>query len=109
MTIQTLTLGKRKFVILPEKDYRRLQQKAEKISAQDKGDIAEAKRREREPSVPMEAVRKRLRRVKVDSEDYVLHEYSVNEKQAERAYKAVKADVIAARKSGRTRLFAGKP
>lgn len=60
MTIQTLTLGKRKFVVIPEKDFRRLQAKAEEISAQDKGDIAEAKRREREPSVPLRTVRKRL-------------------------------------------------
>ena len=60
MTIQTLILGKRKFVVIPESDFRRLQCKAEEISAQDKGDIAEAKRREREPSVPLRAVRKRL-------------------------------------------------
>ncbi len=59
-TVQTLTLGKRKFVVVPEKDFRRLQRKAEEISAQDKGDIAEAKRREHEPSVPLGAVRKRL-------------------------------------------------
>lgn len=60
MAIQTLIIGKRKFVLIPEKDFRRLQLKAEQISAQDKGDIAEAKRREREPSVPLHAVRKRL-------------------------------------------------
>jgi hypothetical protein len=60
MTIQTLTLGKRKFVVIPEKDFRRLQRKAGEISNQDKGDIAEAKRREHEPAVPLEAVRKRL-------------------------------------------------
>ncbi len=60
MTVQTLTLGKKKFVIVPEKDFRRLQQKAEEISTQDKGDIAEAKRRQREPSVPLAAVRKRF-------------------------------------------------
>jgi len=60
MTIQTLTLGKRKFVVVLEKDFRRLQARAEEISVQDEGDIAEAKRREREPSVSLEAVRKRL-------------------------------------------------
>ena len=60
MTVQTLTLGKRKFVVVPEKHYRRLQAKAEEISVQDKGDIAEAKRREHEPSVSLAAVRKRL-------------------------------------------------
>lgn len=60
MTIQTLILGKRKFVVIPEKDFRRLQSRAEEISTQDKGDVAEAKRRDREPSVPLRAVRKRL-------------------------------------------------
>jgi hypothetical protein len=60
MTVQTLTLGKRKFVVVPEKEFRRLQRKAEEISIQDKGDVAEAKRREHEPSVLLAAVRKRL-------------------------------------------------
>ena len=45
MTIQTVRLGKKKFVIVPEADFRRLQVRAEKITEQDKGDIAEAKRR----------------------------------------------------------------
>ena len=49
-----------------------------------------------------------LRPVEVHSEDYVLHEYGVSEKQAERAYKAVKADVRGARASGKTRPFTGK-
>ncbi len=49
-----------------------------------------------------------LRPVAVHSEDYVLHEYGVDEKQVERAHKAVKADVKAARASGRTRPFTGK-
>jgi hypothetical protein len=60
MTVQTVKLAGKRFVIVPEKDFRRLQKQAEDISAQDKGDIAEAKRREREPSVSLEAVRKRL-------------------------------------------------
>jgi hypothetical protein len=60
MTVQTLTLGKQKFVVVPEKEFRRLQKKAEEISAQDRGDIAEAKRREKEPSISLEAVRKRI-------------------------------------------------
>jgi hypothetical protein len=33
---------------------------ARRLTAQDRGDIAEARRREHEPSVPLEAVRKRL-------------------------------------------------
>ncbi len=60
MTLQTVELVGKRFVIVPEKEFRRLQERAEEISVQDKGDIAEAKRRTRERSVPLEAVRKRL-------------------------------------------------
>lgn len=60
MTVQTVKLAGKRFVIVPEKDFRRLRKLAQEISVQDKGDIAEAKRREREPSVSLEAVRKRL-------------------------------------------------
>jgi antitoxin (DNA-binding transcriptional repressor) of toxin-antitoxin stability system len=49
-----------------------------------------------------------LRPVAVHSEDYVLNEYGVTERQAERAFKAVKSDVKAARASGQTKPFAGK-
>ncbi|MEI8194509.1 MAG: hypothetical protein WCI73_01225 [Phycisphaerae bacterium] len=49
-----------------------------------------------------------LRPVGVHSEDYVLQEYGVSEPQAERAYKAVREDVKAARASGRTKPFTGK-
>jgi hypothetical protein len=68
MTLQTVTLRGTKFVIVPEREYRQLQAKAKtrpahkerRLSAQDRGDIAEAKRREHEPSVPLKAVRERL-------------------------------------------------
>ena len=49
-----------------------------------------------------------LRPVEVYSEDYVLREYGVSEKQAERARLAVKADVRNARASGETKPFKGK-
>ena len=49
-----------------------------------------------------------LRPVEVHSDDYVLHEYGVKEKQAERAYKAVKTDVRRARASGQSKPFTGK-
>ena len=49
-----------------------------------------------------------LRPVEVHSADYVLHEYGVGEQQAERAYKAVRADVRKARASGQTKAFTGK-
>jgi hypothetical protein len=60
MAVQILALGKKRFVVIPEKEYRRLQKKAGEISVERNGDIAEAKRREREPSVSLTAVRKRL-------------------------------------------------
>lgn len=69
MTVQTVKLGNQKFVIVPEKQYRDLEakaaqarpaSKARRLTAQDKGDIAESRRRMAEPSIPLEAVRKRL-------------------------------------------------
>ena len=66
MAVQTLTLGRERFVLLREKDYRELKararpaSKARRLTAQDRGDIAEATRREDEPSTPLKAVRKRL-------------------------------------------------
>ena len=60
MTVQTLILGKRKFVVVPEKEFRALQKRAEAIRVQDAGDAEEAKRREKEPSISLAAVRKRL-------------------------------------------------
>jgi hypothetical protein len=38
MTVQTLTLGKQKFVVILEKDFRRLQEKAGASNAHDAGD-----------------------------------------------------------------------
>jgi antitoxin (DNA-binding transcriptional repressor) of toxin-antitoxin stability system len=49
-----------------------------------------------------------LRPVEVYSDDYALQEYGVSEEQAERAYRAVRADVHRARKSGQARPFTGK-
>ena len=49
-----------------------------------------------------------LRPVGVHSEDYVLHEYDVSEKQAERAFQTVKADVRKARAAGKANPFTGK-
>ena len=49
-----------------------------------------------------------LRPVEVESTDYVLHEYGTTEKQAERAFKAVRADVRQGRRAGTTRPFTGK-
>ena len=63
MTIQTVNLGRREFVILSKKDFIRLQRRAGELTQQDLGDIAESKRRLAEPgrSIPLSGVRKRLR------------------------------------------------
>jgi antitoxin (DNA-binding transcriptional repressor) of toxin-antitoxin stability system len=49
-----------------------------------------------------------LRPVEVHSEDYVLQEYGVTEKQAERALRTVKAEILKARAAGVMRPFTGK-
>ncbi len=49
-----------------------------------------------------------LRPMTVHSDDYALQEYGIGEKQAERAHKAVRADVKASRTSGHTKPFTGK-
>lgn len=50
MTIQTVKLGNKKFVIVLEKDFRRLQKKTEEIKVRDSGDVAESRRRMKEPN-----------------------------------------------------------
>ena len=61
MVVQTVKLGRRKFVIVPEVDFRRLQRQAEHVSEQDKGDVVEAaRRRARGPSRPYQELRKKL-------------------------------------------------
>ncbi|MDA1274347.1 MAG: hypothetical protein O2960_09890 [Verrucomicrobia bacterium] len=49
-----------------------------------------------------------LRPAGVHSDDFVPQEYGVTDRQAERAYKAVKADVREARASGQTKVFMGE-
>ncbi|MEX0778014.1 MAG: hypothetical protein WD042_20105 [Phycisphaeraceae bacterium] len=49
MTVQTVKLGGKKFVIVAEKDFRRLQERAEAIDARDRGDAAEHRKRMQEP------------------------------------------------------------
>ena len=69
MTVQTLTVGRQRFVLLKEKDYRQLRAKAEaqtvrksrRADAQERGDLAEHCRRLAEPGgTPLEKVRERL-------------------------------------------------
>jgi hypothetical protein len=63
MTIQTVKLGRSEFVLLPKKDFTRLQRRAGELTEQDLGDIADSKRRLASPgrSIPLSEVRKRLR------------------------------------------------
>jgi hypothetical protein len=71
MPATMLNLGGRKFVVLPEKEYRELKAKAarngkpvrtnRRLTRQDRGDIAESIRRlANEPSIPAEQVFKKL-------------------------------------------------
>lgn len=73
MTVQTLKLGGRDYVIVPKKDFQSLQERAtgtpratrksHRLTVQDQGDIVEATRRLRDSddkAVPYEEVRKRL-------------------------------------------------
>lgn len=62
MAVQTLLLGNRKFVVVPETEFRRLQARVEQITAEEKGDVAESKRRAGERDIPLSAIAKRLGR-----------------------------------------------
>jgi hypothetical protein len=61
MAAQTLKLAGRDFVVLPKREYERLRDMARELSAQDRGDIAESKRRKAQgPSRPYSELRKKL-------------------------------------------------
>jgi antitoxin (DNA-binding transcriptional repressor) of toxin-antitoxin stability system len=49
-----------------------------------------------------------LRPVTVHSEDYVLREYGVDQKQVRRAWRTVQTQVRSARQAGRSKPFAGR-
>lgn len=62
MAVQTVKVGRSEFVLLPKKEFTRLQRRAGELTEQDLGDIAESKRRLASPqrSIPLSEVRKRL-------------------------------------------------
>jgi hypothetical protein len=64
MTTQTLKIGGRQFVVVPQRDFDRLRAQAERQEKQDRqdaGDVAEAKRRKaRGGSKPYSELRKKL-------------------------------------------------
>jgi len=66
MTVQTLKIGKREFVFLPKRDFERLADLARRQTEQDQqdaGDVAESRRRRKEPGgSTLAEMRKKLRR-----------------------------------------------
>jgi hypothetical protein len=62
VTVSTLKIGKREFVVVPRKDFERLKRKAQLLGDQEAGDVAESTRRMKERGgSTLEEVRKRLR------------------------------------------------
>jgi hypothetical protein len=66
MTVQTLKIGKREFVLLSKRDFERLAAQARRQSEQnrqDAGDVAESRRRRKEPGgTTLAELRAKLRR-----------------------------------------------
>ncbi len=65
MNVQTLKIGRRKFVLLPKRDFERIVAQARRQDEQDRqdaSDVAESRRRMREPgSLTLGEIRKKLR------------------------------------------------
>jgi hypothetical protein len=62
MTVSTLKIGKREFVVVPRRDFERIQRKAQMLSDEDAAEVAEALRRLNDPKetrIPWEQVKKR--------------------------------------------------
>jgi hypothetical protein len=66
MTVQTLKIGKREFVLLSKRDFERLAAQARRQSEQDRqdaGDAAESRRRRKQPGgATLTELRAKLRR-----------------------------------------------
>jgi hypothetical protein len=70
MTVQTLKLAGKRFVVIPEAEYHKLtsksaarndsRRKPRRMTRQDRGDVAEAARRSREKSTPLSALKAEL-------------------------------------------------
>ena len=65
MTVQTLEIGKREFVLLPKREFERMAAQARRQNEQDRqdaGDVAESRRRRKERGgSTLAEVRKKLR------------------------------------------------
>jgi hypothetical protein len=60
MAAQTVKLLGKEFVLIPKREFDRMRRQIEQQQRQDRGDVAEARRRGKEPSIPLAEVRKRL-------------------------------------------------
>ena len=60
MAVQTLRLLGRSFVLVPKREYEQMRARLREQARQDRGDVAEARRRGKERSIPLRDVRKRL-------------------------------------------------
>jgi hypothetical protein len=60
MAVQTLKISGKQFVVIPKRDYDRMVQQLKSQAAQDRGDVAEVKRRAKEPSVSIDELRRRV-------------------------------------------------
>lgn len=60
MAAQALKLLGKQYILLPKREYDRMRAELERQALQDRGDVAEARRRGRERSVALSEVRKRL-------------------------------------------------
>jgi len=63
MSVQTVKLAGKRFVILPEKDFQRMSKTLNELAAQDRADIRLAKKRLADPKqipIPYESVRNEL-------------------------------------------------
>jgi hypothetical protein len=60
MAAQTVTLLGKKFVLMTKREYDQMRARLAQQERQDRGDVAEARRRVKEPSIPIAEVRKRL-------------------------------------------------
>lgn len=60
MAAQTVKLLGKNFVLLPKREYDQLQARLREQMRQDRGDLAEARRRRKERSIPLQDVRSRL-------------------------------------------------
>jgi DnaJ-domain-containing protein 1 len=62
MSVQTLKVAGRDFVLIPKREFDQMQSRLKALIAEERGDIAEAKRRAKQPSISIADVRKRLGR-----------------------------------------------